>query len=55
MKQLVGLQRNYSNSNATKPVAFSLAQLNKLKGIIESNEGPLQEAIHQDLGKGAFG
>jgi aldehyde dehydrogenase (NAD+) len=54
MKQLVSLQRNYFNSNATKPVAFRLAQLNKLKGILESNENQLQEAIHQDFGKGAF-
>lgn len=54
MKDLVSLQRNYFNSNATKPVAFRLAQLKKLKGLIKSNEGPLQEAIHQDIGKGTF-
>jgi aldehyde dehydrogenase (NAD+) len=54
MNQPVSLQRNYFNSNATKPVAFRLAQLNKLKGMIESNEGPFQEAIHQDIGKGTF-
>ena len=54
MKELVRLQRNYFNSNATKPVAFRLAQLNKLKRMIESNEGVLQEAIYQDVGKGTF-
>ncbi len=54
MNQLVDLQRKYFNSNATKPVAFRLTQLNKLKEIIESNEGLLQEAIYQDYGKGTF-
>ena len=54
MKQLVSLQRNYFNSNATKPVAFRLTQLNKLKDILESNEDLLQEAVHQDIGKGTF-
>src|ERR1044072_1116870 len=54
MKELVSLQRNYFNSNATKPVAFRLAQLNKLKGILDANEGLVQEAIHKDIGKGPF-
>jgi aldehyde dehydrogenase (NAD+) len=54
MEQLVSSQRKYFNSNATKPVAFRLEQLNKLKSIFESNEGLLQEAIHQDFGKGPF-
>ena len=54
MKLLVSLQRNYFNSNATKPVAFRLMQLNKLKDILESNEDLLQEAIYQDIGKGTF-
>ena len=54
MKELVNLQRNYFNSNATKSVAFRLAQLNKLKSILETNEGRVQEAIYQDIGKGIF-
>jgi aldehyde dehydrogenase (NAD+) len=54
MKQLVSLQRNYFNSNATKPIAFRLEQLNKLKVMIQSNESPLQDAIYQDFGKGNF-
>jgi aldehyde dehydrogenase (NAD+) len=54
MKQLVSLQRNYFNSNATKPVAFRLAQLNKLKSILDANEGLIQEAIYKDIGKGPF-
>jgi aldehyde dehydrogenase (NAD+) len=54
MKQLVTLQRNYFNSNATKPIAFRLERLNKLKVMIESNESALQDAIYQDFGKGNF-
>ncbi|HWN17496.1 MAG TPA: aldehyde dehydrogenase [Gemmatimonadales bacterium] len=54
MEQLVSSQRKYFNSNATKPVEFRLAQLNKLKSILESNEEQLQEAIQQDYGKGPF-
>jgi|ERR1044072_866718 aldehyde dehydrogenase (NAD+) len=54
MKELVNLQRGYFNSNATKPITFRLAQLSKPKGIIKSNEGALQQAIHQDIGKGTF-
>jgi aldehyde dehydrogenase (NAD+) len=54
MKELVSLQRNYFNSNATKPVAFRLAQLNKLKSILDANEGLVQEAIYKDIGKGPF-
>jgi aldehyde dehydrogenase (NAD+) len=54
LKELVSLQRNYFNSNATKPIAFRLAQLNKLKDILESKEGLLEEAIYQDFGKGPF-
>ena len=54
MKELVSLQRNYFNSNTTKPVAFRLAQLNKLKSVLEANEDRVQEAIYQDIGKGIF-
>jgi aldehyde dehydrogenase (NAD+) len=54
MKELVDLQRNYFNSNVTKPVAFRLEQLNKLKSVLEAHEGRVQEAIHKDIGKGLF-
>jgi aldehyde dehydrogenase (NAD+) len=54
MKELVSLQRNYFNSNATKPIAFSLVQLNKFQDMIDSNKGRLREAIYQDFGKGTF-
>ena len=54
MEQLVELQRRYFNTNATKPVAFRLTQLKKLKGILESSEGLLEEGIQRDFGKSAF-
>jgi aldehyde dehydrogenase (NAD+) len=54
MKELVRLQRDYFNSNATKSVTFRLAQLNELRDILETNEGLIQEAIYKDIGKGPF-
>jgi aldehyde dehydrogenase (NAD+) len=54
MEQLVKLQRQYFNSNATKSIAFRIAQLKKLKGLIDSNESLLMKAIHKDYGKQEF-
>jgi aldehyde dehydrogenase (NAD+) len=54
MEQLVKLQRQYFNSNATKSIAFRIAQLKKLKDVIEANESLLIEAIHKDYGKKEF-
>jgi aldehyde dehydrogenase (NAD+) len=54
MNNLVTLQRNYFNSNATKPIEFRIAQLQKLKTVLESNEDRLQEAIYKDYGKRSF-
>jgi aldehyde dehydrogenase (NAD+) len=54
VNELVRTQRHYFNSNATKPLAFRLAQLNRLKDVLTANEGALQEAIHRDFGKGIF-
>jgi aldehyde dehydrogenase (NAD+) len=54
MNNLVTLQRTYFNSNATKPLDFRIAQLQKLKAVLESNETLLQEAIYKDYGKGIF-
>jgi acyl-CoA reductase-like NAD-dependent aldehyde dehydrogenase len=54
MENLVKLQRQYFNSNATKPVDFRIAQLKKLNNLIESNEAQLRAAIHQDYGKQEF-
>src|SRR6266851_2291661 len=54
MNNLVTLQRNFFNSNATKPIEFRIAQLQKLKTVLESNEDRLQEAIYKDYGKRIF-
>jgi aldehyde dehydrogenase (NAD+) len=54
MEALVKLQRQYFNSNATKPVAFRIAQLKKLNELIYSNEKLLREAIYKDYGKQEF-
>jgi aldehyde dehydrogenase (NAD+) len=54
MEQLVKIQRQYFNSNATKSIDFRIAQLKKLKDVIESNESLLIEAIHKDYGKQEF-
>lgn len=54
MEQLVALQRQYFNTNATKPVAFRLAQLHKLHDLIKVREDRFYEAIYQDYGKSKF-
>ena len=54
MKQLVESQRAFFNSNATKGVDFRRAQLEKLRTVIENNEGRLEQAIVADYGKGRF-
>jgi aldehyde dehydrogenase (NAD+) len=54
MEQLVKIQRQYFNSNATKSTDFRIAQLRKLKALIESNESLLLEAIRKDYGKQEF-
>jgi len=54
MQQLVEKQRDYFNSNATKPVAFRLAMLKKLKEVLFDNQSLLDEAINKDYGKSRF-
>jgi aldehyde dehydrogenase (NAD+) len=54
MEQLVKLQRQYFNSNATKSIDFRITQLKKLKDIIDANESLLIEAIHKDYSKTEF-
>ncbi|QEM07179.1 aldehyde dehydrogenase family protein [Mucilaginibacter rubeus] len=54
MEELVKAQRDYFNSNATKPVEFRITQLQKLKGILKENTVQLNEAVFKDFGKGTF-
>jgi len=54
MKNLVQLQQDYFNSNATKPTDFRIHQLKKLKDLLLSNQNLLDEAIKKDYGKSRF-
>lgn len=52
--QITQQQREFFDSNATKPISFRLRQLQLLKSTLQSNESRLYSAIHQDYGKGEF-
>ncbi|GAB3641581.1 aldehyde dehydrogenase [Spirosoma arcticum] len=54
MENVSSNQRNYFNTNQTKPVAFRLAQLRKLRDILKDNETAVEEALFADFGKSAF-
>lgn len=54
MKTLINQQKEYFNSNATKPVPFRLEQLTKLKNVLKVNEQMLIEAVYKDFQKGSF-
>lgn len=51
---IVSQQRTFFNSNATKPVAFRIQQLKKLKSTLQMNEQALMEAIDLDFKKSEF-
>src|SRR5262245_48201370 len=54
MKALINLQKQYFNSNATKPLDFRIEQLKKLKSVLKSYEEELIEAVFKDYQKGPF-
>ncbi|SEN50065.1 aldehyde dehydrogenase (NAD+) [Duganella sp. CF517] len=54
MKDIVSAQRRYFNANHTKPLDFRIAQLEKLRAVLRSNEPALEAAIHRDYGKRPF-
>lgn len=54
VNQLVKDQRTYFRSNATRSVEFRIAQLKKLKKIIEAHENEMHEAIYKDFSKSKF-
>lgn len=54
MQQLVQSQRDYFNSNATRPVEFRLKQLKKLKKLLIEHEDEMHEAIFNDFSKSKF-
>lgn len=51
---IISQQRAFFNSNATKPVAFRIQQLKKLKNVLQTNEQALMEAIDSDFKKSEF-
>lgn len=54
IKELITKQREYFNSNATKPAEFRIAQLKQLKRVIKAHETSLLDAIDQDFSKSEF-
>ncbi|MBR1467511.1 MAG: aldehyde dehydrogenase [Bacteroidaceae bacterium] len=57
MKEVIGRiitsQRNFFNTNATKPVSYRIAALKRLRREIKSHEGEILDALYMDLGKSA--
>ena len=54
MEELVAAQRAYFLTQATKPYAFRMQQLKKLKEWMEENEQDILDALEYDLGKSAY-
>jgi aldehyde dehydrogenase (NAD+) len=54
MKATIAQQKQFFNSNATKPVAFRIEQLKKLKTVLKRHEQQLTEAVYKDFQKGSF-
>ncbi len=54
MESIINTQREFFNSNATKPIAFRIEQLRKLKAALNAWEPELTKAIYQDFQKGVF-
>lgn len=54
MKKLIEQQKQYFNSNATKPLSFRIEQLKKLRALIKNYEQELTEAVYKDYQKGSF-
>lgn len=51
---LVDRQRTFFRSGATRPLAFRMKQLERLRRAVQAEEGRIIEALQQDLGKGEF-
>ena len=54
MKALIHQQKQYFNSNATKPLSFRIEQLKTLKSVLKSYEQELTDAVFKDFQKGRF-
>ncbi len=54
IEKIVNAQKAYFNTNTTKDVAYRIAQLKKLKALIQANEQEIFDAIYADFGKSEF-
>ena len=54
MNKIVLAQKAFFNSNKTKDIDFRIAQLKKLKNVLQENEERMEKAIFEDFSKSAF-
>lgn len=54
MNKIVLAQKAFFNSNKTKDIDFRIAQLKKLKKVLQENEERMEKAIFEDFSKSAF-
>lgn len=54
IKEIIQNQREFFNTNSTKPVRFRVTQLKRLKHILQQNEDLLNDAIYKDFKKSVF-
>jgi aldehyde dehydrogenase (NAD+) len=54
MGTIIQQQKEYFNTNATKPISFRIGQLKKLKTVLKNYEEELSGAIFRDFQKGGF-
>jgi len=54
MEKILESQRRYFVSDVTKPYAFRIAQLKKLKQLLLQYQQPIMDALYADLHKAAF-
>jgi aldehyde dehydrogenase (NAD+) len=54
MESIVNKQKEFFNSNATKPLKYRIDQLRKMKTALKTWEPALTKAIYQDFQKGDF-
>lgn len=54
MNEIVLAQKAFFNSNKTKNIDFRIAQLKKLKRVLQENEERMEKAIFEDFSKSAF-
>ena len=54
MNEIVLAQKAFFNSNKTKDIDFRIAQLKKLKNVLQENEERMEKTIFEDFSKSAF-